>query len=59
MNAYGLQFSQLAGGPDWLSSEIWSIDARAGGNSTRDDLMLMLQSLLEERFNFKGPPREP
>jgi uncharacterized protein (TIGR03435 family) len=53
MNAYGLQFSQLAGGPEWLASDIWSIDARAPGNPTRDELMLMLQSLLEERFHLK------
>src|SRR5258708_2538624 len=37
MNAYGLQFSQLASTPDWLSSEIWSIEARAEGNPTRDE----------------------
>jgi uncharacterized protein (TIGR03435 family) len=54
MNAYGLQFSQLAGAPDWLSSETWSVDARAEGNPTRDELMLMLQSLLEERFHLKA-----
>jgi uncharacterized protein (TIGR03435 family) len=53
MNAYGVQFSQLVGVPDWLSSDIWSIDARAEGNATRDDLMLMLQSLLEERFHLQ------
>jgi uncharacterized protein (TIGR03435 family) len=53
MNAYGVQFSQLAGAPDWLSSEIWSVDARAEGNPARDELMLMLQSLLEERFHLK------
>jgi uncharacterized protein (TIGR03435 family) len=53
MNAYGVQFSQLAGAPDWLSSEIWSVDARAAGSPTRDELMLMLQSLLEERFHLK------
>ena len=54
MNAYGLQFSQLAGGPDWLSSDIWSIDARGQGNPTRDELMVMLQSLLEDRFHLKA-----
>jgi uncharacterized protein (TIGR03435 family) len=41
MNAYSIQFSQLAGAPDWLSSETWTIDARATGNRTRDELMLM------------------
>ena len=53
MNAYGVQFSQLMGAPDWLSSETWSVDARAEGNATRDELMLMLQSLLEERFHLQ------
>src|SRR4029077_937925 len=53
MNAYGVQFSQIAGGPDWLSSDTWSIDARAAGNPTRDELMLMLRSLLAERFRLK------
>ena len=52
MNAYGIQFSQLAGAPDWLSSETWTIDARAEGNPTREESMLMLQSLLEERFHL-------
>jgi uncharacterized protein (TIGR03435 family) len=53
MNAYGVQFSQIAGGPDWLSSDTWSIDARAAGDPTRDESMLMLQSLLAERFHLK------
>jgi len=54
MHAYGLQFSQISGGPDWLSSDTWSIDARAEGNPTRDELMHMLQSLLEDRFHLKA-----
>src|SRR5438552_3012007 len=49
LNAYGIQFSQLAGAPDWLSSEIWSMDARGRADATRDELMLMLRSVLEER----------
>ncbi len=39
MNAYGVQFSQLIGAPDWLSSETRSVDARAEGNATRDELI--------------------
>ena len=53
MNAYSVEFSQLVGAPDWLSSETWTIDARAPGNPTRDELMLTLQSLLAERFHLK------
>jgi uncharacterized protein (TIGR03435 family) len=52
-NVYGIQFSQVIGAPDWLSSDTWSVNARAEGNSTRDEMMLMLQSLLEERFHLK------
>jgi len=53
MNAYGIQFSQLSGVSDWLTSETWSIDARAEGNPSRGEMMSMLQSLLEERFHLK------
>jgi uncharacterized protein (TIGR03435 family) len=53
MNAYGIQFSQIAGATDWLSSETWSVDARAQGDPSRDELMFMLQSLLADRFHLK------
>src|SRR5450432_2975290 len=53
MNAYGLQFSQLAHAPDWLSSETWSVAARAEGNRTLDELMLIHHSLLEGRCQLK------
>jgi uncharacterized protein (TIGR03435 family) len=54
MNAYGMQYSQIVGAPDWLSSERFSIDAKAEGNPTREQVMLMLQTLLEERFQLKA-----
>ena len=54
MNAYSLQFSQVIGAPDWLSSEPYAIEAKADGNPTREQLMLMLQTLLEDRFQLKA-----
>lgn len=53
MNAYGLQYSQIVGGPDWLNSEAFTVEAKAEGNPGRDQLMLMLQSLLEDRFHLR------
>ncbi len=52
-NAYTVQPFQIAGGPDWVGSERYSIEATAGGNSGRARMFLMLQSLLEDRFHLK------
>jgi uncharacterized protein (TIGR03435 family) len=52
-NAYSLQPYQIAGAPAWAESEHFEIDAKAAGNTTRSDLFLMLQSLLEERFQLR------
>jgi uncharacterized protein (TIGR03435 family) len=52
-NAYGLQSFQLAGGPGWIDSDGYDIDAKAGGNANQRQMWLMLQSLLEDRFKLK------
>jgi uncharacterized protein (TIGR03435 family) len=52
-NAYGLQAYQIAGGPDSVLSSRYSIEAKADGNAGRDQTFLMLQSLLEDRFQLK------
>jgi uncharacterized protein (TIGR03435 family) len=51
--AYQVQSFQIAGGPAWIHSERYTIDARAAGAATHDQVSLMLQSLLEERFHLK------
>jgi len=51
--AYGVQPFQVVGGPGWMESERYQIDAKAGGNASRDQEFLMLQSLLENRFQLK------
>lgn len=55
-NAYGpfgMQAFQIVGGPSWIDSDRWEIEAKADGNATRADVFQMLQSLLEDRFRLK------
>ena len=52
-NAYAVQAFQIAGGPGWINSDRFAIEAKADGNATRDQIFLMLQSLLEERYQLK------
>jgi uncharacterized protein (TIGR03435 family) len=52
--AYGVQSSQIAG-PDWIDSDSgrFDIQARANQATTRDQMKVMMQSLLAERFGLK------
>jgi uncharacterized protein (TIGR03435 family) len=52
-NAYGVQSFQISGGPEWMNSSGFVIEARAEGNPDRSQIWLMLQSLLEDRFKLK------
>lgn len=40
--------------PDWVMRDRYAIEARADGISTKDQMRLMMQSLLAERFGFKA-----
>jgi uncharacterized protein (TIGR03435 family) len=51
--SYSLQAFQIVGAPAWFESEHWAIEAKGEGNPDRPQLMLMLQSLLEDRFALK------
>jgi uncharacterized protein (TIGR03435 family) len=53
--AYGLQEKQIVGGPDWMTSEKWDIEAQPDLPGTPNDKQLksMLQKLLAERFQLK------
>jgi uncharacterized protein (TIGR03435 family) len=52
-NAFALQSFQLAGGPGWIDSDGYDIDAKAAGSANQRQMWLMLQSLLEDRFKLK------
>jgi uncharacterized protein (TIGR03435 family) len=53
MRAYRLQDFQIVGGPDWLRQDGFDIEAKGDSRADNTQLMLMLQSLLEERFQLK------
>ena len=43
---------QIIGGPEWVNVERFEVDARTGANVPRDQIRLMLQRLLAERFKL-------
>ena len=49
--AYGLKRYQLSG-PDWLGSEYFDVAAKVPDGVTRDQMKLMMRSLLLERFHM-------
>lgn len=51
--AYGLQDSQLTGGPNWTDSDLYDIVATADGAPTPDVMRLMLRDLLADRFMLR------
>ena len=55
LGAYELQDFQLAGGgPSWLTSRKWDINAKAENpKATMKELMAMLKTLLADRFQLK------
>lgn len=51
--AYGVQSYQLAGGPGWMDSDRYDIQAKAGSDASVQQMEgPMLQALLEERFGL-------
>ncbi len=48
---------QIVGGPPWMDSDRYDVEAKAdcsGGRLSREQTQLMMQSLLEERFQLKA-----
>jgi len=52
-SAYGVKSYQISGGPGWTRSEQYEIQATAGSSATDDQMKLMVQSLLADRFQLK------
>jgi uncharacterized protein (TIGR03435 family) len=50
-DAYHLQLNQVLG-PSWLDKNEYDIDAKAAGAGTREQMALMLRSLVAERFKL-------
>lgn len=51
--AYKVRDLQLSGAPRWAETEPWDISAEAPGHPTIDELRLMVQNLLADRFHLK------
>jgi len=54
--AGGLNQLQIINGPSWIDSDRWDVQAKAdcsGGKLSREQSQLMMQSLLEDRFQLK------
>jgi bla regulator protein BlaR1 len=53
-NAYGVPQYRIASMPDWLTSERYDLEATAADpTATSAQVMLMLQTLLEDRFKLR------
>jgi len=52
LEAYELRAHQVTGGPDWLDTSEYDIEARSDGPATRREFQRMLQTLITERFHF-------
>jgi uncharacterized protein (TIGR03435 family) len=51
-SAYGIQDFQLLGGPAWLSTDGYDVNAKAASDAPPDRLFAMVRSLLEDRFGL-------
>jgi uncharacterized protein (TIGR03435 family) len=50
---YRIPMRQIIGGPEWLNSDHYDIEAKVDGTYSIDDLHIMFQNLLADRFNLK------
>jgi uncharacterized protein (TIGR03435 family) len=50
--AYNVPETLILGGPKWIDDERYDIEAKAAGPAGGHEMMIMLQSLLAERFNL-------
>jgi uncharacterized protein (TIGR03435 family) len=52
VEAWQVQYSQIAGGPAWLGSDMFDVEAKSEQPVGRDQSRLMLRALLSERFKL-------
>ena len=50
--AYGVRDFQIVGGPDWMRSERYDITAKPAEAATQDQVKVMIQALLKDRFHL-------
>jgi uncharacterized protein (TIGR03435 family) len=52
-DAYRLQRDQITGGPGWISTDRYNLNAKAEKPASLETMRLMLQSLLVDRFRLR------
>ncbi len=52
LEAYGVQGFQTAGGPGWVDSDRFDVQAVTAGSNSREQLLEMLQAVLADRFGL-------
>ena len=52
VDAYNVKRYQISGGPSWLDSERFDIVAKVPEGATKDQVKVMLQNLMAERFKL-------
>ena len=52
--AFQLPEFRMSGGPGWLDTDRWDIEATAGGAASFDEIRAMTRTLLEDRFKLKS-----
>jgi len=51
--AYNLEHYQISGGPPWLGTDHFDIEAKAEGDPSKEEMWAMLRALLADRFQLK------
>ena len=50
---YRIPVQRITGGPGWLDSDLWTVEAKADRAYNTDDLHTMFQNLLADEFKLK------
>src|ERR1700689_3367812 len=50
--AYRIRFDQVSGGPGWMESDRWDINAEAERPSSVEEFHVMLRNQIKERFKL-------
>jgi uncharacterized protein (TIGR03435 family) len=54
MTAYNVQGFRIVGGPDWVATSRWDLQAKPNRVASHDEVRQMIRSLLEDRFQLRS-----
>src|SRR5438270_1109276 len=54
MTAYNVQGFRIVGGPSWVDSQRWDIQAKHDGRASIDQIRQMLVALIADRFHLRA-----